>query len=402
MIIMFFKSCMSKITKHKIVYALLFCSCNLFSQKIKINYSNLKQTNINYDSEDLFISKFNNTIYYSKISASLNGKTIIYKEEAPFNDQTESIEINLSEHIKDQEYWDGFSINKNYIVFLSRYHIFIYKRNNSTGTFEFLTIIDNYPNYTNIQSLSDSTFLFYKCYNFHPSDTKEKVELATFNAEKLNFIDIINPKHDGIIYSCFVNSWIDVSEKNIFFSNTLQYKIYLYNHNLKLVDSIVYLPDNWKHFKDYKIDFETDFSKVNAKECIKEASNRGKDIDRIEKILLLNDSTLLVSVKPPAKKGSHRDVYVWTKKEGKWTLLIDKQKFSSSSLFITKKRFLFGLNYSTPLVVSNNYIFHSELYISPPGFISLKPLFFKRAEKKIDKGQQINNGIYEYRILLKK
>ncbi len=354
--------------------------------------------NSDYQNDQALVSKFNNKI--AVLTRDFNRDKIQLCVKENNRSKFDTSFVNIGEiSFSEKDIIEDFCFTDSSLCILTEGKIYFFRLSNEKKWL----INNNIENkklyqYYKCKTINDSSILFYKCYNFHKDDSKEKVELAIYDVNKNKFVSVKNPKSDGIIYSCFVNNWITYSNNFIFFSNTLHYKIFIYDTKLNLIDSIIYLPNNWKHFDNYKINFETEFEKINPKECLKKARYEGSKIDRIEKILALNDSVLIVSVAPDFKNQRYREVYIWKFVDQKWVLSKKKIKFKNEPMFLTKKRFLFGLNYSSELFFIDDNAFFLELYCKTPFLFSLKPFYINQ---KFKTTQQLNFGLYQYKIIYK-
>ena len=287
--------------------SLIFVRYNLYQKKFDSVICNMKETNINF---------------------SLNNPNIM-----------------------------SFSINNKYCVLLFFEGFVIFNiLNNNFLSYKYSDTLVNKYEYVKILN---NKILFGRCYNYFREDKSfNKVELALYDIETQKFLKKINPYFKAIEYSHIQpNHWIDANERFIAFSQTIDFKITIYDSNLNKLFEMKRQPKNWKNIEEslYKT-----FSNENPKypkNIIRLLEEIEKlDGSRIEAVQFINDSLLMVCFRPWKKelKNKHGFCYdlFYIKKDG----------------YILKKKDILEFNPDENETCSSlNYPFFSVYYI--PCFI---------------------------------
>lgn len=177
----------------------------------------------------------------------------------------------------------------------------------------FIRAIENKPGYTTIHQLGENALLLSVNYNFHPMDEAHKHTWAKFDLTNDSLHPEIYRDENNARFSYFVNGWLTTYKGMIAYSNTTDYKIRFYHSDFLLQDSIV--ADDFKsnsqamHLLPLGNEYSTDeMKKIRAADDTL--------LNRIEKIFLVDSSTLLITIRRPKSKTYRFDL--WQKKQGKW------------------------------------------------------------------------------------
>lgn len=189
------------------------------------------------------------------------------------------------------------SLNEKYIILTDDYHFNQYRFELNNGIYQYANEIykpsDSPVNM--VTTINSELFLFECLYNFHPDNKQFNTNLAIYNARTNILSNFIHPDLPCIGFSHLEKKWTAVNDSVIALASPCGYQIYLYDLNLKLIDSIQFKPAGWKDIPGLKIPFETNPSKIHPKHLIKKLDNYQDSISRIEKIFFIDDSTLMIT-----------------------------------------------------------------------------------------------------------
>jgi hypothetical protein len=154
-----------------------------------------------------------------------------------------------------------------------------------------------------------------------------KLRLAVYDLKIKKFTALKEDKSfKGIEFTHFTHSFIDSRKSEVAVANTMDYKIFFYDEELKLKDSITKFIGNWNESKNLILDKKYEGDQLSM---LEDLSNIDDTIYRVEKIYYLNDSTLLVSYKSPSKSSEKfRTIDVWQKQKNKWQNIINNQRLN--------------------------------------------------------------------------
>jgi hypothetical protein len=232
-----------------------------------------------------------NTVTNIKDSLEINVPKKIIINELP--------EVAISNNfiiLCDDEYFTFYLFEKKNVNFI--YSNQIKLPSNSSG--REMSVIDN------------DKFLIYTMYNFHPDAQTFNSNIGIYDAKHNKFTNFIHPDLPCIGFSHLPKSWVTFNDKLIAIADPCGYKIRMYDFNLKLVDSIDFIPtDHWNNLAENKIPVETDPQKINPKLLIDQLLLLQDTISRIEKIYFINNTKLLVSSTCKKCGKEKRRIDVW-------------------------------------------------------------------------------------------
>jgi hypothetical protein len=263
-------------------------------------------------------------IYFIELSELANAKTFfIHTYNTKTLQKGEDIKITNFKEYKSikRDYITGFSVNGENIIIIG--DDYIYSINFTKNKAYFTDKTKNLKSsFQKVLQLSDSTFLLYLYYNFHPMDAPIKSQWGLWNS-KLNKIQNVKQQDDSdASFTHLVNDWVTTYKGQIAHCNSTKYFIGFYDSNFNLIDSIssALIDTNKVHLKKLDLD-------VQSKESIKKLIRFDDSLlTRIQKIHLVDSITLIVSV----KKANFKDLelHVWKKAENKWKL-VSNERISS-------------------------------------------------------------------------
>lgn len=263
-------------------------------------------------------------IYFIELSELANAKTFFIHT---YNTRTlrkgEDIKIlNFKEYnsIK-RDYITGFSVNGANIIIAG--DDYIYSINFTKNKAYFTDKTKNLKSsFQRVLQLSDSTNLLYLYYNFHPMDAPIKSQWGIWNCKSNKIQNVKQQDDSDASFTHLVNDWVTTYKGLIAHCRSTRYFIGFYDSNFNLIDSISSTLIDTNKVLLQKLELE-----VQSKEAIKKLMRFDDSLlTRIQKIHLIDSSTLLVSVKKPNFKDL--DLHLWKKVENKWTF-ISKQRISS-------------------------------------------------------------------------
>lgn len=259
-----------------------------------------------------------------------NKKIIGYK----INLKTDKIDtIELLFHVDKNDYFSTTSLSKiavtkDFLIMSGFDKTRIFK-NFSNHFKEYDFIKANGFHLDNFYKINDYKFACSMLYNFNPNDDQSKLRLLTYDVIQKKVIDKIEKSNVlGIEFTHFPIQMIDSKENLIAISDLTEYKILLLNSNLKTIDTIKLINGSWKNFSDFKIkDYGSDIPKL-----MRDFEKYDDSISRIEKVFIVNDTSILVIHKQPKDQLTYkRKLDMWTKENNTWKLAIFNQILNYSS-----------------------------------------------------------------------
>ena len=252
----------------------------------------------------------------------------------------------------------AIAVNNKYCAIRFYRSIAIFDVNNSSLTFRRIFPIIQDFSYCKLQ---DNRLVLGKSYNFHPLDEPEPVSIAVYDIPSDKFVNTIYPSIKNIEFSHFhPYHWIDASEHYILLSQTTEYKIEIFDQNLKLVSQISRSVLGWNQFDTGAMrNITKDIPLNNAKMRIEKISPYQDRVSRVEAAYMLDDSTVLVRYIPPDNKSKKRQRFIdiWKFRQGKWDLLaadLEDSNLSSKEIVTKNNMRVMGLN--NPSYFSNQYL----------------------------------------------
>ncbi|MDZ4757387.1 MAG: hypothetical protein SGJ10_04495 [Bacteroidota bacterium] len=345
------------------LYFNLFSVCQSFTFQKVIN-TKVKKSSSEYKKPITSFS--NNKLYFvdfasNNIDEVFNSDSVIkiYRFNTTKN-KTDSLRLSFKYNGFDLEYTGGWFTNfyvswgEKYIFINNHTNIIVLKKK-SSGEYRLYKKIARRYYYQEIKQLSNEDFLFLFCYNSHPLNQKEKVVLSIYNIHSDTVSKSIFPHFDGIAYSSLIHNWIEVIDKKIILSNTLDYKIKVYDMNLKLTDSLIRIIPSWTKYENEKT------STHNTKQIIENIYESDQTNYRIEKIIPYNKASFIVSYKTGLKKDVRQIDFV--KIENKSLVVSDSNiKISTIELAVVKDTIKTDSRPFPELIYSND-IYSNGKYI---------------------------------------
>jgi len=204
--------------------------------------------------------------------------------------------------------------------------------------------------------LSNNKFLLVRQYNFHPHSSTEKFVLTVVNYENKTIESKKVLNYKDIAYTMLVKSFVDVYKDKIIYSESTYPVIYILNDKLEYIDSI-YLNlkefENNIHFKDEK---EYSFMYNSARDVYLKLKKLDSVNTRIEKIFFSNDTTIILSVKPPNSGFEKRFIYIVIRVNNKW-IITNKYLWQKKEKYENYDKFFNWIN-SSKMVIKDNIIYY--------------------------------------------
>jgi hypothetical protein len=299
---------------------------------------------------------FKNTIYFLDPNKYDKKDLVINAYDIIANKKRESIFIEnnkLNRSLLNVRIF-SFAITDTKVIALTDSYIFILKIEKNKAT-----VVNSIKNekaaYSKIRPLNENEFLLYVYYNFHPLDAPVRHVWAKLNIEKQTIENRTIQDDKNAIYTHLVNDWLSTYKGLIAHSNTIDYQIYFYNDKFEKIDSI-----NSDKLETNKAHLNSIPDNISSKDEIMEVIQKDDSLlKRIQKIFLVDSTTLLVMLKVPKSRNAEFDL--WQKKSGAWvlkktesinTFYQDKQAYNSSNNKINP---FYGSMYGTPTGSSNMF-----------------------------------------------
>ena len=219
---------------------------------------------------------------------------------------------NISDIIKTP-FIKFFDIDENYLAIFSSYNnLIVYDRKNNNKI-----VIDTLYSQCAYDGgkIINNILCMYKCYNTHPKECSQSIRLSKINIDNKAIVYDTFLNSESIAFSHFSPSqFIDIDNKgNFFYTNSVDPKIIKIGS--KEIQFKLLIDSSWHKFNPKILNlYNTIYSsEYNPKQLIDFLSPYEDSISRIERISLVNDSTLhLVKIPSNNKiKGRIRnhDIY---------------------------------------------------------------------------------------------
>jgi len=275
----------------------------------------------------------------------------------------------------------SFNSDKMILAILNFYYVIFYDLNSG----KMIDLVSNNKS-RKIYHIGNNEFLLEKLYNFHPLDDSIQCEFKVYSLSQKKFIKTYSFHYEDIKYTILIHQFIDVYSNKILLSYSNKFKMFIFDNNLNKIDSINinYLP------------MEKNLLPPNIYQPAKELYYYLKKLDtintRIEKVFFNNDSSIIVSIRPPKSDFKYRTLLFLEKKHNQWS--INKIIEWKHNKKITKKERWLDFTGSDKLLIKNNLII---------GLYPYTPLFLKSKNKnkyyeKFSKENTIPVAFYIFQI----
>lgn len=212
------------------------------------------------------------------------------------NSKTDTLLINIPDSIQIASL-PMISVSIDFLILTDDYNFNQYRYVREKNRFRLLNQIKK-PGDSPVNQVThiiNDLFLFECLYNFHPANKQHNTNLAIYDAKNNKLTDFIHPLLPCMAFSHLEKQWTAVSNSLIAVASPCDYKIFLYDLNMVLKDSIVFRPEGWKDLPGHMLPFETDPSIIHPKLLIKKLKSYEDSLSRIERIHFTDNNTLLVS-----------------------------------------------------------------------------------------------------------
>jgi|GEM_PF-3225111 len=273
----------------------------------------------------------------SVIARILGNEAWIYYPNWKENDSIHFLKINLLTHKKEQvnihmpgisfkvssPFISDFAITKNALVILFASHSFAYFKNTKAGyAFKFIEPVQG--SFSGIHLLPEDRVLIYNNYNSHPMDNPDKTIFHVYDCKSHKLLYTSRPHFNAVQFCHFSpNQWLDVSSKNVVFSQTTSYALSFFDFKLEKVGSFKSTGNGWVYADTNRIKaLESVKPALSAKDFIDRLSPVEDTVSRIEAVYFLNATKLLVRKIPAYAKKQNRlrtyDLLVLNEKTNTW------------------------------------------------------------------------------------
>ncbi len=333
---------------------------NIYNTSIKNHTYGYKKTITSSNNNKLYFADFESSYIYNIIDKK---DSLIKLYSFGFsNKKTDSLCLSMKNYSFNTDFTSGWFINffvseNEKYVFINNNNCIIVFRKENKAEYVFHRRIKTSYYYDNIKQFDKENFLFSFCYNSNPLDQKERVVFSKYNINNDSVSVSVFPNYRGIEFSHLINNWIEIVKNRMYFSNTLDYKIRIYDKNLVLIDSISRNILSWTKFN---IDSATS-SNTNLKQFIENLYELDQKLYRVEKIIPFNKSNIFVSYKDGEGKD-FRSVDLWKWKKGKMILTDSNIRISTKELFLTSEVIMTS-NRPFPELIYSNDIYSCDNYL---------------------------------------
>jgi hypothetical protein len=180
------------------------------------------------------------------------------------------------------------------------------------------------------------------------------------------------------------SQWFDVSSSHILFSQTVQYRINIYNQNLEFNDTIRYEGAKWKELSVEKQQ-EISGLKLTGIDAIRAILPYEKDISRMEQVHFFDDSTIVTYYNVPDGNTNYLDrehnFDIWQRNNNRWILKYSGYQDKYKNGLLTKSNYpIFEGKLSRKIVFSRGYLFAFMPFAPVPPFGKDKREYLKECD----------------------
>jgi hypothetical protein len=316
-------------------------------------------------------------------------------------DSTIYVIKNLSKYLQD-----NYSKSLSYIAFNHRWTVIgvyglmyvfddknvLYKKIEMKDPLKFVKFID------------DNQLLCAWIFNTKNKQIKPSA-LNLFDVEKATYVKSIYPNFDVLPYSQVApNHFFDATEKSILFSQTVDYKIDIYNRDFIAIDSIRCKPNAWQRLSKGVQD-EIIKKRLTGVDAIYKIIPYEKTTSRLHQVYLINDSTILTNYSVPNLDSSKTQpdfaFDIWRKSSSGWQLLHQNlvDKFSDEDLITASNYPLFEDKLLNIMAFSKDYLI-TLVPFAPINPIGLSKKAYKQQcdEYLLDNSPQLILYIYSLKL----
>lgn len=247
--------------------------------------------------------------------------------------------------------------------------------------------------FTRLHRLNDSLFLLYALMDCRMCKTYEKNYARVFDPGNTTDSIAFRFNAELLAYNNLVSSFVDSDAESIFFSKTLTPSIYKHNFRGEVTDSIHLPLAGWKPLLlDTVPGKYQSFDSCDAKSVLLRLKDYDKTITRIQKILVLSDSLILVSVQEGGKKL--KSLYLYNLR----SLKITSGPFYAEASFREKqKNFMFFIDFSPKALVRNGEIVLANPYL-PFSKYKSKAAYMLKVERLMLKDKKVPYALFFYKV----
>lgn len=238
----------------------------------------------------------------------------------------------------------------------------------------------------NIKKINEKVYLYDVRYSSNSINkgTPSIIEIIDLKLRKRDTLFPPSPSSDGFSY-IYPFKVIDIDTNNIIISDFDKYRILMYDHNLNLLDSIIYFPKGWKIINDEIPQYPKNYHK--PKEYIKKIIPLTARMSIINSIGIIAGNKLIVcwSIPTGNELNAILKFDIFTKKDCKW--LIESSDNSDCCADSTMP-----VNYYN-IKISNRFRIVGDYLISY--FVGTQSLFEKNIGKTF---KDFNDSLEQYFI----
>jgi len=210
----------------------------------------------------------------------------------------------------------SFTVLNDFFILIGSQKIYIFNAPEKSGEIVLRHEIPNKYGLTESYKLDDKTVFLRVFYDYHPLDESDKHVWAKLNPRSGKIWSIKKMSDQDIAFSYFVNNLVDVHQGQILRSESTQYLLRIYDKNFNVIDSIYSKElDSINNVDRSFIKSTNFFSKAKISKLKKYDDSL---LTRIRKSFFLNDSTIMVLLKPKQKEKLRVDV--WRRSGEFWNL----------------------------------------------------------------------------------
>lgn len=333
------------------------------------------------DEEELIYSLHDGTMYYTSKEFCKNNNISVF-----------SLDLNSKKHAKgiSFEYKTEFdpnslSVNGSYCGFVFYDKIIVFERTKNGTKIQFEA--KNDKSFEGCRFINDTIILVYKMYDYHPEDEPICCGNRVIDVKNGTVLQDYSFFLKGIEYSHQVNRWIDFGSDFFTITSPIDFKLFMFRDNR--IDTIQ-LPIEGKRLAKTDSNLLANRSIFGIKSIIGELMRRDSAVNRIEKVFILNDSTVLVSeIFPQSGKNKRALSLVVVSKDNPSRINSIKTSVYNCTFNednVVNPDLPFNFQFSLP-----QFSFNGDLYMVLESYVE--------EGKRLSDTKKSNYGLYQFKML---
>jgi hypothetical protein len=280
----------------------------------------IKLTKYEYGTEKHF-GLNSNYYYFSSISKNTTSSKFTVSKVDLQTDKVSELDFYIDEgtalntlSLKQKMY-----IDDNTAIFIGFKSLYIFKRNLNEYRLDKIKHLKE--SYSDIFPLNDSVVVLSQFYDYHVLDKENNIKVHTFNFNSDTIYELLTEKEIvGDELSHLVNNYIHVNNGQVVIADPLNYQVKLYSISEKKITLLAELeqPQKSNAYEIFELKCKPLIPKyyaIKPRLYMIDSVFMHNEVQRIEKIYLIDSTTLLVS-SLNHRNRKYRTIDIWSIKDG--------------------------------------------------------------------------------------